>query len=345
MSPGQAGVHPVSLSYRRSPFLVLQWHGRDLVIINCDTLQRFRVDERLVTVLRYLDDWTTQADLEAADLGVGEDEVERLTQLGVVQRRPSPYDEAASYWNCFDLAVQRLQNTGGRDGANTPPRSDPPPPAFKPQPAGTCIALPEPAELPGRLTDILKRRRTRRTYSDRPLPLQELSGVLHHSAQVTSTFRDDCLGERSLRPFASGGARSELELYVVANDISDISQGAYYYDARFHNLIRLATHDQHQVRLNRWVHGATGNVLNRDPQAILLITAVFARVMWKYPGIGLPLIYRDTGCLYQTLYLVADAFDLAPCAIGAGEEHANARWLGLDPLVESQVGCFLLGTR
>ena len=77
---------------------------------------------------------------------------------------------------------------------------------------------------------------------------------------------------------------------------------------------------------------------------MLLVTAVFARVMWKYEGIGPGLIDRNVGCLYQTIYLVATALGLGPCAIGAGDEAANASWLGLDPLVESQVGCVLIGT-
>lgn len=335
----------VSLTYRRSPFLALQWHGQTLVVTNCDTMQRFRVDERLVKILRYLDDWATQPQLEAAGLGLDDDELEQLAELGVIERRQSRYDESVRYWNCFDLAVQRLQNNSGREPAVSQVRSGPPPPAFKPLPAGRCLPLPEPPELPGRLADVLQERRTRRTYSDRPLRLEELSGVLYHSARVTSTFRDDYLGERSLRPFASGGARSELEIYAVANHVSETPSGTYYYDARSHQLIELRRYDQHQTRLNRWLHGAAGGGLNRDPHAILLITAVFSRVMWKYPGIGLALIYRDTGCLYQTLYLVADALGLAPCAIGAGDERANSHWLGLDPLVESQVGCFLLGTR
>lgn len=314
------------------------------MVTNCDTLRRFRVDERLVEALQYLDDWTTQEEL--VGLGVGIDEIEQLAELGVVETSESRNDgEPLGHWNCFDLAVQRLQNAGGRNAEVTRARSCPPPPAFKPLPPGPRLTLPEPPELPSRLAEVLKRRRTRRAYSDRALRLEELSGVLDHSARVIATFRDEQLGEGSLRPFASGGARSELEIYVVANDVAAVSSGAYYYDARSHQLIQLRQRDRHQARLNRWLHGATGAALNRDPQVVLLITAVFARMMWKYPDIGLTLIYRNAGCLYQTLYLVAEALDLAPCGIGAGEELRNAHWLGLDPLVESQVGCFLLGTR
>lgn len=326
--------------YRRSPFLALQWDGADLVVVDCETMRRFRADERLVALLRQLGDWTA-----AGELGdVGEDDLEPLVDMGIVQADGPDTAETAvpSYWSCFDLAVQRLQSTGGRQGQVTTTK-DPPPSAFKPRPAGPLVELPHAPALRGGLATVLERRRTARTYADRSLRLEELSGVLHHSVRVQATSWDEVLGERTRRPFPSGGARSELEIHVVANDVTGLVAGVHYYDARAHCLVRIGDRDQHQNQLNRWLHGAAGSALNRDPPAVFLITAVFARVMWKYGAIGLPLIYRNVGCLYQTLYLVAVALDLAPCAIGAGEEAANARWLGLDPLEESQVGCFLLG--
>lgn len=311
---------------------------------NSDTLRRFRVDERLVRLLRYLDKWTTLDELEGFGLSVEGEELEELAEAGVVERSESGAEEKrVDYWNTFDLAVQRLQSRGGRDVGVT--GNDRPPPVFKQPPSGRCFDLPEPPALPGSLTKVLNRRRSRRHYSDRSLRLRELSGVLYHSVRVTATFRDDRLGDGTRRPFPSGGARSELEIYVVANDIIEIPPGAYYYDAYSHRLIQVRLRDQHQSRLNRWLYGATGSALNREPHAVLLITAVFSRVMWKYRDVGLPLIYRNAGSLYQTLYLIAEALELAPCGIGAGEESRNARWLGLDPRVESQVGCFLLGAR
>lgn len=340
--PGRAA----SRHYRRSPFLTLRWEDQDLVLINCDTLRRFRVDERLMTALRTLSNWTSIEEVEASGFAADARDLERLVSLGVVEASTSASSgDGSPYWTSFELAVQRLQSGGALDRPAGPSERNPPPPTFKPPPDGPAKSLPTPPDLPGGFAEVLGKRRTQRTYSNRPLSLDALSGVLHHSARVLSSSHDEALGERAWRPFPSGGARSELEIYVVASDVTGLSAGAHYYDARAHRLVQLRERDRHQDRLNRWLQGATGGALNRDPQAVLLVTAVFARVMWKYHGIGLGLIYRNVGCLYQTLYLVAAALGLAPCAIGAGEESANARWLGLDPSIESQVGCFLLGTQ
>jgi hypothetical protein len=49
--------------------------------------------------------------------------------------------------------------------------------------------------------------------------------------------------------------------------------------------------------------------------------------------------------LYQTLYLVATAMGLGPCAVGGGKAELLSRAIGTDYLVESAVGEFLLGSR
>lgn len=327
--------------YRRSPFLLAGWEGSDVILTECNSLRRFRVDERLVGLLGRLERWRTVGEV-APDGLVSVEDLERLHAIGVVERSDSSMndEQSAQVWNPFDLVVHRQQNTGGE--MDHGPSDPPPPAAFKSRPSGRVAALPPARSLPARLDEVLNTRRSIRAYSSSPLDLEDLSTLLHHSARVMKVIDDPRLGQQVFRPYPTGGARSELELYVVANDVAGLEPGAHWYDPRAHDLVQLRSRDDDQQRLNRSVHDATGG-LPRDPQAVVLVTAVFARVMWKYQGIALGLIHRDVGCLYQTLYLVATALGLAPCAVGAGPELANARWLGLDPLVESQVGCFLVG--
>ena len=54
---------------------------------------------------------------------------------------------------------------------------------------------------------------------------------------------------------------------------------------------------------------------------------------------------KNVGVLYQTLYLVATAMDLAPCALGGGDSDLFARAVGLDYFAETSVGEFLLGSK
>jgi len=80
-------------------------------------------------------------------------------------------------------------------------------------------------------------------------------------------------------------------------------------------------------------------------QVLLIVTARFQRLSWKYESIAYATVLKDVGVLYQTMYLVATAMGLAPCAVGGGNADLAARILGLDYLAESSVGEFLLGSR
>ncbi|WP_437587678.1 SagB/ThcOx family dehydrogenase [Sorangium sp. So ce1000] len=335
---------PAGRRYRRSAFLVLYWSGGDAVLLNANTLQRYRARPKMIALLSALGDWSSAEDLAASELALGAAEIEQLHRIGLLQADDDAADRGSAFftWDPIELAVQRRTACGGpRLG-----RGEAPPPLTKPPPdEGRAIALPRPARrLPEPLTEVLARRRSVRTYAPRPLSLPELSTLLHHAARVVRVMiHQSRLGDEALRPFPTAGARSELEIYVLAGDVSGLEPGAYHYDAHRHRLLAIRRRDEHHARIVRSVHAATGGQLNRDPAAILLVTAVFERVLWKYHELGLSLIYKDVGCLFQTLYLVATAMGLAPCAVGAGDEAENSRWLNLDPLHESQVGCFLIG--
>ena len=336
-------MHESAAMFRRSPHLLVTWRGSELLLVQCDHQRHFVVDDRLLGLLCQLENWTTWETLAEDNPSVTEDALSSLVELGVVVARTAPAGGGSGppWWSEFDLAVHRQQNQGPPERP-AGERTSEPPPAFKDPPSGHRTTLPAPGELPDRLDDLLARRRSVRAYGDGPLPLGHLSTLLHHSARVIDVVCDDELGEQALRPYPGGGARSELELYIVANDVDGLAPGAHYFDARAHQLVAVRPRDDYQASLNEWVVNATG-ASGGPPQALILVTAVFARVMWKYRWVGLGLVYADTGCLYQTLYLAATALGLAPCAIGSGPEADNAHWLGLDPLQESQVGCFVVG--
>ena len=63
------------------------------------------------------------------------------------------------------------------------------------------------------------------------------------------------------------------------------------------------------------------------------------------PSIAYGATLKHVGVLYQTMYLVATAMDLAPCAVGCGNADLFARAAGTDYYAETSVGEFLLGSR
>ena len=54
---------------------------------------------------------------------------------------------------------------------------------------------------------------------------------------------------------------------------------------------------------------------------------------------------KNAGALYQQMYLVATAMNLAPCGLGGGDSDLFAEAAGLDYYAETSVGEFLLSSR
>jgi SagB-type dehydrogenase family enzyme len=80
-------------------------------------------------------------------------------------------------------------------------------------------------------------------------------------------------------------------------------------------------------------------------QVLITIAARFQRVSWKYAAMAYATILKHVGVVYQTMYLVATAMDLAPCGVGAGDSDSFAWAAGTDYFAETSVGEFLLGSR
>jgi SagB-type dehydrogenase family enzyme len=98
------------------------------------------------------------------------------------------------------------------------------------------------------------------------------------------------------------------------------------------------------MRLLRTATQATG-IPTESLQIELILAARFQRVAWKYASMAYAAILKHVGVLYQTMYLVATAMDLAPCAVGCGNADLFARSAGTDYYAESSVGEFLLGSK
>lgn len=222
---------------------------------------------------------------------------------------------------------------------------------FAPLPArrepwsGTGVALPAPTSdsPPGpAFSAVLEARRSVRDAGEDPLTLAELGEFLHWTARVRRVAVDKT-HEVSLRPSPSGGALHGLEIYPVVTGVSDLAPGMYHYDPFDHVLEPVpATEFATRQLVSRAAAAAGGTAA---PQVLLVVTARFGRVMWKYEGMAYALILKDLGALIQTMYLVATSMDLAPCALGAGDADLFAQATGLNQLVEASVGEFTLSTR
>ncbi|MGE5830602.1 MAG: SagB family peptide dehydrogenase [Micromonosporaceae bacterium] len=190
------------------------------------------------------------------------------------------------------------------------------------------------------LTGVLEDRCSIREHDDSaPVSFDELGEFLYR-----------CAGARSrpgsgtqARPYPGGGGLYELELYPVVRLVTGLDAGLYHYDPYGHRLVRVPGPGGAARRLLAGVTWAT--LTTEPPQVLIVISARFGRMMWKYQHMGYAIILKDVGVLLQTMYLVATAMGLAPCAVGSGDSDAFAAATGVDRLAESSVGEFILGSR
>ena len=268
--------------------------------------------------------------------------------------RPSEGDPGLVLWDFHDL----LFHTHSTEGRQASPigglysYSDlmVPLPAVRPAWPGKSVDLggavtPPPSPFVG----LLDARHSIRDFDDGcPITLAELATLLQTTARVRAKWTAPSdMGEEgpevsyASRPYPSGGAAYELELYLAVNQCEGLARGFYHYDAERHALtpIETRTHDlDAQLSDAEFAIGASG-----APQIVITIAARFGRVSWKYSSVAYSLILKDVGVLTQTLYLAATDMGLGGCAIGTTNIDRFARMTGLEFSTEGPVGQFALG--
>lgn len=189
---------------------------------------------------------------------------------------------------------------------------------------------------------IIENRASRREYDKQPLGVDELGVFLYHCFRVKEKY-DDELGGVTFRPAPGGGALHSLELYVLVNSCNGLDRGFYHYNPLLHQLEKISDPTPHTDRM--LFLGRQMMLDKDDPQVEIVFASRFQRIQWKYESIAYSVILKDVGCLYQTMYLVAEAMDLAGVALGGGDSDLFAAVSGLDYFTEGSVGAFMLGSR
>jgi oxazoline/thiazoline dehydrogenase len=187
---------------------------------------------------------------------------------------------------------------------------------------------------------VLEGRRSWRRHGDPPIDRDQLGEFLFRSARIQKMAPEAGV---SFRPHPGGGAIHELEIYPLVSRCSGLDAGLYHYDAAGHRLEALPAPPRYLETLLRMA--AITAELEQPPQVLLIVSARFQRIQWKYQSMAYGVVLKNVGALYQTMYLVATAMGLAPCALGGGHADLFAAAAGVDYLEESSVGEFILGSR
>jgi len=166
-------------------------------------------------------------------------------------------------------------------------------------------------DLPADFGRLLEARSSVREFDPRPLELEKLGRLLHASYGVGRLRQVDGVASHA-RPAPSAGGLYPLELYVVCQSVERLADGVYHYDARAHELERRRTASLLRVLADLTI----GQDMIQSAAAVVAITAVFRRTMWKYGQRGYRYVWLDAGHLAQNAYLVAGALGLGCVSIG-----------------------------
>lgn len=259
--------------------------------------------------------------------------------------------EALTTWEFHDLLFYQWtrwpRHAKGYGGATYRFRGMLPQPAErKPPPPGEALPLEKPdmARLEHgdpSFTSVLERRRTVRHQGSKPLTRAQLGELLYRALGLRHADLDG-RDQKVARVYPSGGAIYETCVYTIVRACEGLEPGLYAYQVDEHALYRIPARTPELAELMQLA--ADGMALPAAPQVVIVLTARFARMAWKYEVMAYSAMLKNVGGIFQTLYLVATAMGLAPCALGSGGADLFARASGLDPLVEGSVGEFAVGS-
>jgi oxazoline/thiazoline dehydrogenase len=255
---------------------------------------------------------------------------------------------ARQVWEFHDLLFHhgsRLTNDTMSVGATFRFRDSLPPwPALPPSRGNGEISLatPDLARSTSReasFADILDRRQSIRDGAA-TLTIGQLSELLFRTMRIRQVNSDG--GVETMRRIApSGGALYEIDAYLAVGNCGGLESGCYRYDGSRHVLEMIKTRPD---AVADFLDQATRSWKDRHPQPDVLITlaARLPRIAWQYERMAYRIVLLNAGALIQTLYLVATAMRLAPCAVGNGKPTLFAALTGRDLFEETSVGEFAL---
>ncbi len=219
----------------------------------------------------------------------------------------------------------------------------PPPDPYKSYRGRVTLALGQPDfnVRTGGLWDLLRERRTCRSFQRKKMELQTLSDLLLWTWGKTGERSDPALGTSLVKTSPSGGSRHPIEVYPVVLSVEGVIPGVYHYSVRDHALT-LLLRGQFRDVVNRL---CCGQHWLRETGAVFFMTAVVERSMWKYRDAhAYRVLYLDAGHLGQTFHLVSTALGLSPFSTAATRNTEINELLGLDGISETALYTVAAGT-
>jgi SagB-type dehydrogenase family enzyme len=184
------------------------------------------------------------------------------------------------------------------------------------------------------LIEVLKKRRSVRSFASRPMSVNDLSFLLWASTGIQRKENG-----YEFRTVPSAGALYPIETYIVVNNVEGLEKGLYHYSIRAHSLEELKVTDLAQ----EIAHAALEQEMCAQAPIMFIWTAVFQRSKWKYAQRAYRYVYLDAGHIAQNLAVCATSIGMGTCQIGAFFDDEINKIIGVDGMEESAIYLTLVG--
>ncbi len=198
------------------------------------------------------------------------------------------------------------------------------------------VKLPVPEKY-GRMTveEAISKRRSIRSYKDKPLTIFKISQLLWAAQGITS--------KDGKRAAPSAGATYPIELYLVVGKAENLEPGVYHYNPENHSLTLIFPGDVRAELMD----ACLGQDWVGEAPVSIVICAVYERTTARYGDRGIRYVHIEVGCVCENIYLEATSLGLGTVAVGAFYDDKVASILQLPaqvkPLLVMPVGIPLYG--
>jgi SagB-type dehydrogenase family enzyme len=187
--------------------------------------------------------------------------------------------------------------------------------------ADRAIKLPKPRTTGSvSVEEAINSRRTRRTFENKPLSMENLSQLLWAAQGIT----DERWKHRSA---PSAGALFPMDVYVVAakGGVEKLDAGIYRYIPDGHYLQTRAEGDFNS-ELRKVGYSQT---FFAESPVCLILTAEPVRTTWKYGERGIRYIYIEAGHIAENIQLIGESLGFSVGLVGAFKDDGVASLLKL----------------
>ena len=208
------------------------------------------------------------------------------------------------------------------------------PPLFKRYRDADVIKLPSPRYRGIILEEAIYKRRSIRDYSSKAIDLKQLSQLLFAAQGKTSRLHGI-----PLRTAPSAGALYPFEIYVIVNNVKDLSKGIYHYSVPEHALELIKEGDFRKRITNA---GLKQEMLG-DSCVTFVMSAIFDRTRHKYGERGFRYVYMEAGHISQNIALQAVSLGLGSVTVGAYIDEQVNELIGVDGTKEAAIYLHAVG--